>query len=88
MTTLKPIDPDKRIEILDMIREFTFLGINFNNMLYPTFLAGVAKTLTPTFDQGYRTTMGIRGFRFHVSNTYLIIMIMLMPAKATPVNCP
>ncbi|MFH2107424.1 MAG: DUF418 domain-containing protein [Chrysiogenia bacterium] len=34
METLKPIEPKKRIEILDILRGFALLGIIFNNMLY------------------------------------------------------
>jgi len=34
MTTLTPIDPQERIEILDILRGFALLGILFNNMLY------------------------------------------------------
>ena len=34
MTTLTPIDPKQRIEILDILRGFALLGIIFNNMLY------------------------------------------------------
>ncbi|MCD4692741.1 MAG: DUF418 domain-containing protein, partial [Calditrichales bacterium] len=34
MTTLKPIEPKQRIEILDILRGFALLGIIFNNMLY------------------------------------------------------
>jgi len=34
MTTLTPIDPNERIEILDGLRGFAILGIIFNNMLY------------------------------------------------------
>ncbi len=34
MTTLKPLEPKQRIEILDILRGFALLGIIFNNMLY------------------------------------------------------
>jgi len=34
MTTLTPIEPKQRIEILDILRGFALLGIIFNNMLY------------------------------------------------------
>ena len=34
MTTLKPVDPKKRIDILDILRGFALLGIIFNNILY------------------------------------------------------
>ena len=34
MTALKPIDPEKRIETLDILRGFALLGIVFNNILY------------------------------------------------------
>lgn len=34
MTTLSPIEPKQRIEILDILRGFALLGIIFNNMLY------------------------------------------------------
>jgi len=34
MTTLKPIEPEQRIEIFDILRGFALLGIIFNNMLY------------------------------------------------------
>ena len=34
MTTLNPIEPKERIEILDILRGFALLGIIFNNMLY------------------------------------------------------
>ena len=33
MTTLKPIEPKQRIEILDILRGFALMGIIFNNML-------------------------------------------------------
>ena len=32
---------------------------------HPALPAGVAKTLTPAFDLGCRTTVGVRGFRFY-----------------------
>lgn len=34
MTTLIPIEPKQRIEILDVLRGFALLGIIFNNILY------------------------------------------------------
>lgn len=34
MATLQPIDPTKRIELLDVLRGFALLGILFNNILY------------------------------------------------------
>lgn len=34
MTNLQPIDPKKRIELLDVLRGFALLGILFNNILY------------------------------------------------------
>ena len=34
MTTPKPVDPKKRIEILDVLRGFALSGIIFNNILY------------------------------------------------------
>ena len=34
MTTLTPVEPKVRIEILDVLRGFALLGIIFNNMLY------------------------------------------------------
>lgn len=34
MTTLQPVDPKKRIELLDVLRGFALLGILFNNILY------------------------------------------------------
>ncbi len=34
MTTLTPIEPKQRIEILDILRGFALMGIVFNNMLY------------------------------------------------------
>ena len=34
MKTIEPIDPQKRIEILDVLRGFALLGIIFNNILY------------------------------------------------------
>ncbi len=34
MTTFNPIDPNKRVEILDVLRGFALLGIIFNNILY------------------------------------------------------
>ena len=34
MTTSGPVDPGKRIEIIDILRGFALLGILLNNMLY------------------------------------------------------
>jgi len=34
VSTLQPVDPNKRIEILDILRGFALLGIIFNNVLY------------------------------------------------------
>ena len=34
MTNLQPIEPKKRIEVLDVLRGFALLGILFNNILY------------------------------------------------------
>lgn len=34
MATIKPIEPEQRIEILDILRGFALLGIIFNNVLY------------------------------------------------------
>ena len=34
MTNLNPINPQERIEILDILRGFALLGIIFNNMMY------------------------------------------------------
>jgi uncharacterized protein len=52
MQNVEPIDPKKRIEILDVLRGFALLGILFNNILYfsgYTFQPFDALRQTPTF---------------------------------------
>jgi uncharacterized protein len=48
METLAPVEPEQRIEILDILRGFALLGIIFNNMQY---LSGYAFTPFDTLKQ-------------------------------------
>lgn len=53
MANLQPVDPTKRIEILDVLRGFALLGILFNNILYfsgYTFQPFEQLRANPTFE--------------------------------------